>query len=175
MGSVVAVASNEVNLSFFLGIAVFWLHGGQRGRLLGAKTAAIGASVFLATGLYEAFGGKADSLILQLSFAFGSCLAVLSLLSRERYGQGRLPRALVRLGVASYSIYLCHVPVLYIFSAMFNHDWVCRLPGEIIFVILMIVIGLAGLASYRFLEAPLLRGLHRLEPSSRPQASGSRR
>src|SRR5271169_2094357 len=129
MNSVVAVASNQVDLLFFFGIAVFWLHRGRCGRLFGAKTAVIGAAIFLATGLFEVFYGEVDSLVPELPLAFATCLVMLSLLSRERYGQRRVAYMLVKLGMASYSIYLSHTPVLYLFFAIFTHDRVCWLPG----------------------------------------------
>ena len=101
------------NLQFFAGMGVAWLVLHRpiwRPRLW----LLVGAAIFLATGMYESFGVavRPEWPPLTMAYASGSGLALLGLASMDRQARWRVPRPLVALGSASYSIYLIHLTTL---------------------------------------------------------------
>ena len=131
-----------------------------KGRLHHARIALVASAIFLAAGLYlvgeHATPGPTDRLPRLLTFgSFAICL-IYAAIALE--GRGQLSaRWLQALGDASYSLYLWHVPVFWLLNwtgalsgfYSYEHPY---LTAAIWFVLALPV----GLASYRWIERPLL-------------------
>jgi len=95
-----------------------------------------------------------------LLFAPGATLILLSAVLLEPSLHRRVPRGLVRLGDASYAIYLLHAPLISLTSRaaakipVFD-NWLASLMLSIVCVVT------AGLAFYAFVERPALAAFRR--------------
>jgi exopolysaccharide production protein ExoZ len=151
------------NIEFFFGMAVARLALDRRWRQPRILLLA-GVVLFLANGLFESYG---PTLPIEypprhLIYALGAAMTLYGLVGAEMVGTLRVPAPLIRLGGASYSLYLIHVIVL-----MFYQQLLLRvkhfvpLQPEIIF---FIALGLCIVISVAFserIEQPLLRRLRR--------------
>lgn len=120
--------------------------------LIGAGTLAVDA------GVVPPLDGWRGVLI----YGIGSAFLVAGCAGLERNGAlRRIPPSLVRLGDASYSLYLSHVLTLSAVGRVWHHCF--DSPSLINHLALLIVASSAavawGLLSHRFIEAPLLRFL----------------
>jgi exopolysaccharide production protein ExoZ len=103
-------------------------------------------------------------------YLFASFLLVLGLAKLDQISKTKAPKAATSLGVASYSIYLVHYPVISIVSKMIARlDRATRLPMEVYFVLVAMAALLVSLAFYRLVERPLLATLRERLLSPRSQ------
>ncbi len=95
-------------------------------------------------------------------FGVAAALIVAGAVAYERNakGKGKIPRALVTLGDASYSLYLSH---LFVFAILRRFIEPLNGPGFVPHVLWLMTLGAAalvgGFVSYRFVERPILRRL----------------
>lgn len=138
--------TNALSLEFALGCFIAWLN--DRGFVArGLIAGAIGLALF-AAGDWWCVHIQPDGptpLPRLLMFGVGSALCLYALISFERRGAMTFARPLVRLGDASYSLYLWHFPMI-IFAVTFG-------IGPIMIPLTFV----AALASYYWIEVPLLR------------------
>ncbi len=169
------------NMEFFFGIAVARLVHDRRwwrpGTLL-----VVGMALFLADGLFESYG---PALPIEypprhLIYALGAAMTLYGLVGAETAGTLHVPAPLIRLGAASYSLYLIHVIVLLIYQQLLLRvKRFVPLQPEIVF---FVALGLCLVVSVAFserIEQPLLRRLRRaaevLRPGSVVHAGGDAR
>ncbi len=155
------------NFDFFFGIATAIL---LRRRLIWqpGMLAAIGAALFLATGLWESFGVAPmhEWPVRNLSYALGSALILYGVATLDAARRTRVPGLALRLGAASYSIYLTHIPVVLVveFGLRFVTPHV-PLPVELAFVLVVASGIIAGTVFSEWVEQPILRwGRRRTAP-----------
>ena len=101
------------NLEFLFGIATARLvRAGRVWRPVGCMMT--GATGFLAIGMLDSFGGTTRAFLPAYIVGYGLCSALLLYGVAVMAGSGRsfLPEWAVRLGTASYSIYLVHIIAL---------------------------------------------------------------
>ena len=120
--------------------------------------AAAGATLLLAAGLAADFGliGQATR---GLKVFTGLCSAaiVLGLVEAERRGRLGTPAPLVRLGAASYSVFLVHLMAIHLFLALAGLcAWTRSLPRDALFLGAVVAAIGFGLLFWRFVETPLV-------------------
>lgn len=154
--------TNPMLLQFGCGVVIGWLHCHQRldiGPWLAAGLGATG-TVLLCLDISDAY---------RLTALSGSAALVLSALSPAVAGwQSEFWR---RLGDASYSIYLIHIPALGVARLLYLQlaSGESSLPGAASFMLVALTLSCAaGCLCHRLLELPLLAAL------SRRRASGAR-
>ena len=135
---------HPLTLEFAFGCAIAWLNA--RGLIRRELLAGAIGLAFFAAGDWWCVHTQAPPAGLPqlLTFGLGSALCMYGLIGLERHGM-RFPRALVRLGDASYSLYLWHFPMI-IFALKLG-------IGPIMIPLTFV----AALASYHWIEMPLLR------------------
>jgi peptidoglycan/LPS O-acetylase OafA/YrhL len=95
------------------------------------------------------------------TFGIAAAFIVYGLVGSERRGTFVLPAWLCKFGDPSYSVYIWHQLVLAVFEAVAAElDLFYRLPALLVFAIATIAVLAVALASYRWIERPLLEGLH---------------
>jgi exopolysaccharide production protein ExoZ len=151
------------NIEFFFGMAVARLALDRRCWRPRMMLLA-GVVLFLANGLFESYG---PALPIEypprhLIYAFGAAMTLFGLVGAETVGTLRVPPPLIRLGGASYSLYLIHVIVLMFYQQLLlRAKHFVPLQPEIIF---FVALGLCIVISVAFserIEQPLLRRLRR--------------
>ncbi|SEM17939.1 Peptidoglycan/LPS O-acetylase OafA/YrhL, contains acyltransferase and SGNH-hydrolase domains [Pseudoxanthomonas sp. GM95] len=151
--SLASILLNPLNLEFVFGMTAAWLVLGTRLRT--AWPFVLGAVASL--GLFAWLGYPRGS-----SYLFGLGLACLlvPLVRLEDAGAFGVPRALVRLGNASYAIYLLHMPLMSAVARIsarvpLLHHWAAN-------VLLSLVAAIAaGVAYHRLFENPALAWVRR--------------
>ena len=166
-----ALYFSPYNLLFLLGMAAAWL---IRSRTVRRPTllAVGGLGLFFAAGLQE--GGPAWLSDPQQSLlcGLGSMTALIGLVELERGGRLRVPRFLIRLGEASYAIYLAHLSVLVLMAKLAT-----RLPGRDAvppgawYAVFFVSAVVAGLVFHLLVERPMLRALERVAGTGRHDAA----
>ncbi len=151
------------NIEFFVGMGVAHLLLKQRIHWPLACALA-GMVLFIGTGLHEAWGPvrAPEWPPRHMCYAIGAGLMLYGLAGTELTGRLRVPRALVELGTASYSIYLVHTIVLIVLQQVVlrlrPHVW---LTAELWFVVFVVVSVAAGIVFSRTVELPLLHRVRR--------------
>lgn len=152
-------------LEFILGCTVA-LHIGGVGRRAGIGSLFLGLAGFAAGTIALATRGEPFPLgwTRVLIYGASSALFVTGIVALERAGQRRVPRLLVALGDASYSLYLSHVPVIAVVGLAWRRLAVAPPPGLHVAALVsgFAVALVAGVASFRLVELPLLRASRRL-------------
>jgi peptidoglycan/LPS O-acetylase OafA/YrhL len=146
-------------IEFWAGMAIGWLYLNER--MSAAPAIAAAAVVVGFTGLV-AFG---------LPFQVPAVLLVAGVVSLER--AQRVPRwpILGYLGDASYSTYLTHGAALEIFYLAWRH---LHRPEDVLGEVAALAAAVAaGLLCYRYVEAPLVKVLHRPRPEGPVTKHGS--
>jgi peptidoglycan/LPS O-acetylase OafA/YrhL len=155
-----AFLGSSFNTYFFVGMAsAFFVRRVQVGcplLLLGG-----GAALFLATGLSEnAALFERAGLVAKAGFGAASFCMLLGLVALEQRGRLRMPRAMARLGAASYSLYLIHtIVILVLAKGLFVSGLGRALPSLAVFAGAVGTALIAALAFHRWVEAPLLSAL----------------
>jgi exopolysaccharide production protein ExoZ len=152
---VYGLGANPMMLQFAAGV---WLaHRGQRGRRIepgaGAVFIVLGAAIFAAMGL----SGFRNEFFRPFLWGLPAVMIVAGALALEGGPRLRPPPALVRLGDASYAIYLCHLPIV----ALVAHTMGARYLGLFVPAAMLASIA-AGLAFHHLIERPLIRGFRAL-------------
>lgn len=151
-----------LNLLFLIGIAGAFIIR-RRDVHRPAFTLAIGLATFLGAGAYELVSGLTDWVI--LGYGLGAGLGVVGAVWMERQGRLTCPAWLAKLGDASYSIYLVHLPVLSLLTKIaFALGLASVFPLPAAFGLLFLISISAGLVFHHLIERPLLA---RLKPPGR--------
>jgi exopolysaccharide production protein ExoZ len=141
--------ANPLMLEFAAGAALAqWTARG--GRIMpGAGLVFGGLGVALLAAMW--LGGLQDTLWRPLLWGLPAVMIVAAALAIEPVKALTPPRTLIRLGDASYAIYLCHLPTVALVAAAIGwpHVWLF-VPAAIAASII------AGLAFHRFVERPLI-------------------
>ncbi len=133
----------------------------------------LGVLVFLATGMADVFRGPLGMHLHVLGYTSGSVLALAGAVEAERCGKLNVPRTLVRLGDASYSIYLVHQPVLsFVAKAAKKCGLDHYVPNVVLFFLVAGASVLAGCLFHVAVERPLLRRLRRPRGERREDGNG---
>jgi peptidoglycan/LPS O-acetylase OafA/YrhL len=136
---------NAISLEFALGCAVAWLN--ERNWIRRELIAwALGLLLVGCGEWWFVQIAPITSTSRFLMFGVGAALCLYALVGLERRGFALFPRVIVRLGDASYSLYLWHLPLFAVLMSLG-----IRKAGAVSLVFV------AALASYYLIEAPLLR------------------
>lgn len=148
-----SVYTASCNLDLVLGVGACWL-AGTRGR--GLREAVVAAVVLAGASWLLSHGSRAASLTLGIGFAF----ALVLLVKLERAGLLRVPRWVVALGNATYSIYLLHEAFsgLLLKLARSSHLQ-ATLGPQLTYLLVLVAAILLGCAAYRLVERPMIRFL----------------
>lgn len=173
----VAIVANPLSLEFVLGvvIGVAAVHG----RYVRPPTVlALGVLAFVACLVYLGASGWAEfpsDPVRVALVAVPAALVVYGAIGVEVTGRRLLPRPVQRMGDASYSLYLVHVPALTAFGIVLagrlpTTPWVHALVVPLVIALVVA----AALACYRLAERPLQvlahRALRALLPDAAPVA-----
>lgn len=124
--------------------------------------AALGAALFLATGLDDAYSHTLSRPPQIAAYGLGAALVLVGSVMLERQGRLVAPAALVLAGQASYSIYLTHMLVLAVAAKLALRLGLPDIvPGPAGFVLLAAVAIAAGIVVHRLVEKPLVRATRR--------------
>lgn len=121
--------------------------------------AGAGIAMFLASWMWQAFDNPSNSFWPTLLYGTGSLLMIVGFAGLEQSQRLAAPKFLLRLGDASYSLYLIHFPVVSaccIFARRFNETYV-RLPNFIYLAFTSMVAVGAGLIFHQLVEVPLVK------------------
>jgi len=152
---IVRFVLNERNLEFIVGCLSAWLC--LRGPIWRPGLWLLGgAGMLVIGGLYVDRVGAMPLLMHTMLFGTGSFLIVTSTCYLERTGRLRMPRALVFLGDASYSIYLLAFAFVNIVGLVAIRMSVLE-PGAQLGGLMIVAAVCGGAASYVVLERPILR------------------
>jgi exopolysaccharide production protein ExoZ len=160
------------NIEFFFGMAVARLVLDRRWWRPGAVLVT-GAALFLANGLFESYG---PALPIEfpprhLIYALGAAMTLYGLVGTETAGTLRVPAPLIRLGGASYSLYLVHViVVLFYQQLLLRVKRFVPLQPEIVFFVGVGLCVVIAVAFSERIEQPLLRRLRRAAEVPRPRS-----
>lgn len=151
------------NIEFFFGMSTALLV--RRRVWRPACMLAAGVAIFFGNGLYESFGPK-QSLewpAHQLLYALGAALILYGVARLDLAQRWTIPAWALKLGTASYSIYLIHMPVVLVSGELIRRaQSVVSVPVEAGFVAVLVVSVIAGLVVHRYVERPIMRYSSRL-------------
>jgi len=145
------------NLGFFFGMFAAYIvkkgvTGNRRTLFL------IGAATFCGVALVEnlaIFDGYAPSA--QVAYGLSAMLIVIGIASSNLHGQLEAPRFLTKLGAASYSIYLLHLPCIgIIYKLLAVTGLLAHLPLGLLYLLLSVASILLCSAASRLIEYPLM-------------------
>ena len=145
------------NIEFLFGIGVAFLV--RRRAVAPVVFIGLGAAVFVSNGFYESFGPDAAEWPPRVLFyALGAAMIIYGTAAIDRQGGWSIPRPLIALGQASYSIYLVHVTILLVVAQVVRRLWVyVAMPVEIAFVGAVATAVIGGICFSNLLEQPILR------------------
>ena len=126
------------------------------------RLAACGVALFLLTGMIEIYGRPLSMPEHVFGYTTGSVLIMAGAIGAERSGLLHVPRWLVFLGDASYSIYLVHFPALSLLAKVVQKlrldSWI---PSPLLFCLLAASAVGVGCLFHLAVERPLLKLLRR--------------
>lgn len=133
---------------------------------------ALGAGVFLATGLTDNYLNELPRELEISLYGLGSALALLGGVEAERSGLLKAPRLLTLLGQASFAIYLTHMLTLPVVAKLSDMagltTWV---PDIIAFPTLVIAATVGGLAAHFWIEKPIIAIARTIRAALRQQSA----
>ncbi len=170
-----AVISSWFNLHFFVGMGAAWL---LRHRTIPMPWTflLLGIAVFLAAGTAEDLGLLwGPGYVTHLGYGVGSGLAILGLVEAERQNRLHVPRVMIALGGASYSIYLTHLlSIGAVWQILVAAHLTSVLPASIQFLALFASGVFGGWVISRLIEHPATEIARRLTtPRARPAEAAS--
>lgn len=147
------------NIQFLFGLAAAeMLRRGDAPRP--GLMAAVGAALFLANGMAESFlpAVMQEWPPRHLVYALASALAIYGLATLDRQGRTRVPRAMLAVGSASYSVYLLHILSVLILAELLKRARpFLDLPLEIVYLLVVVITVAASVVFSRLVERPLMR------------------
>jgi len=158
------------NFGFFLGMLAAKLLIAER---INRERWYIGAGIilFFTAGIYESFGSNIPNewWLLHCCYLIGSTLFILGIVSYEqRYGLN-VPKLLLALGKASYSIYLTHVIVLMVLAKLCVYlSW---LPTNVTFILYIAGTLVAGVIFSNIVEFPVIKSVNRWFKGKQPRVA----
>ncbi len=165
-----AYVVSPLNLLFGFGVAAWWVSRRAPPTLAWGIVGAA-AVVFLALGLESVLSPVLPAPLREQGFGLACAVGLAALVSIERQRRVAVPRLLLMLGAASYSIYLTHFPLLSLLAKVaLKARLVGRVPAELSFVVVVMLAVAAGYGFHRLVERPLLKRLGR---SLRPAAAAA--
>ena len=152
---------SPLNLLFGFGIAAWWVS--RRSPIPAAAPIAVAAvAVFIGLGLEAVHLGSLAAPVREQAFGLACAVGLATIVSIERHRRLAVPRILLMLGAASYSIYLTHFPLLSMFAKIAAKTGVIgRIPAELAFIVVVMLTVAAGYGFHRLVERPLLGRLGR--------------
>jgi peptidoglycan/LPS O-acetylase OafA/YrhL len=148
-----------LHLLFAMGMGTaWWLR--TRSIPMPALWLAAGIALFWGTGMEKVYHPVLPMAWRDLLFGAWSVMMLMGLVELDRSGRLRLPAWSLRLGDASYSIYLVHFPALSLFAKLILPLAVrFGIPGELSYLVLLGLAVMTGVACHLWVEKPLLRSL----------------
>ncbi len=148
-----------VNLLFVYGVLTWRL---SQLRIPGASLIAASAAVaFVAVGADAVWWQRLSEPVHEQFFGLAAAIGLAATVSIERRRAVAVPRPLLLLGAASYSIYLTHFPILSLLAKLsVRFGIVARVPAEIAFIGVVVLTVAAGIAVHRLVERPLLAAIN---------------
>lgn len=143
------------NLGFFLGMFAAKLIVSKR-VIFEKALMTLGLLLFFSVGLFESFAENIPKgwWLLHTCYLLGSTLFIVGVVSYEQKHGLKVPRFLLTIGKASYSIYLTHVIVLMIFAEVTNlFMW---LSPNVFFSLCIVGSVFAGILFSKFVEFPVI-------------------
>jgi exopolysaccharide production protein ExoZ len=131
--------------------------------------AAGGLLLFVYFELAAAYRSLSDDLI-RNGLGIAAAVAIAGLVAHEQQGRSFTPKPLVRLGAASYALYLVHYHALAIGARILQRLGLSGLPDPIIALVLVSIALCAGFGAHYLVERPLDRLLRRKRVPSAPIA-----
>lgn len=142
---------NAIVLEFMLGMLVF--HLARRTKLLGAPAVVLGFALLAATAFL-----KVEHRV--LLWGVPAALILYGFVSLE--GVLRAPRLLKAIGDASYSLYLTHGLLTYLYSGLVKRGWFASTTKQNVAILVGTLLAvLLGFAFYRLIEKPVLDRFNR--------------
>jgi peptidoglycan/LPS O-acetylase OafA/YrhL len=149
--------ASPLNLLFAFGVGA-WAVSRRAGNRFAAPLAVAGALAFVGVGMEAVFVHRLSEAASQLAFGAAAAIGLAAVVALERSRQVAVPKLLVLLGAASYSIYLTHFPLLSMLAKVavrtgMRDHW----PPQLSFIVLVGVAVAAGVVFHLVVEKPLLR------------------
>lgn len=168
---ILAFIVNPLHMEFFFGVLIgiaaskSKLNLGWLSCVAGCGLFAVGAAITF----YLERQSSVEGFTRLFTFGLGSAFVLAGLVALELRRPTHVPKIFTMLGDASYSIYLCHLIILAIIRNLVarfypNSYWAHA-------VSILVVIGLViliGMLSYKFVERPTMRILRRIGPKAVP-------
>ena len=150
-----AFVFHPAHVLFGLGILAYWLF--DRRDIVSPKLClTLGIVLFGGTWIAVAYGAFLKNAISTWCYGVGAMLMILGGVVLETKTALRLPRVLIFLGEASYSIYLVHFPALSGFAKVATKLKALGIPNELLFVMVATGGVAVGVVFYLLVERPLL-------------------
>ena len=151
---------SSYHLQFLLGAGVAWLVRRGQVRIPRVVCAAGGVGLLLAAGLENSGTIAYLGLASQALFGSASACVVAGAVAAERHGGLHAGVTSVFMGVASYAIYLVHIPVMAaVCPLLYAAGLIGVLPGWVLMAALTAAGIAAGVAMHVLFERPILRWL----------------
>ena len=146
---------HPAHVLFGLGILAYWLFV-SRNIVFPKLSLMLGILLFGGTWIAVAYGVVPKNAISTWCYGVGAMLMILGGVVLETKTALRMPRVLIFLGEASYSIYLVHFPALSGFAKLVTKLKERNVPDELLFVMVAMGGVAVGVVFYLLVERPLL-------------------
>jgi len=151
--------ASPLNLLFFLGIACFWLYK-NKPVVRPGLVAMAGVAMFAVFGSLSIPQGVNENWFFVLGFGMSAAIGILGFAALEIGGALKIPKVLIILGSASYSIYLIHYPLIALMGKLLIKLGLREYPGISWLIVGATAIAFGILAHY-VIERPLTNILRR--------------
>ena len=148
-----------VNLLFGYGVLTWRLS--QVRIPAAAMLAVLAATAFVAVGADAVWWQRLSEPLHEQLFGLSAAIGLAATVSIERRRTVAVPRPLLLLGAASYSIYLIHFPLLSLLAKLSVRSGIVgRVPAEVAFAGVVAVTVAVGIAVHKLVERPLLAAIN---------------
>ncbi|MGL4542478.1 MAG: acyltransferase family protein, partial [Polymorphobacter sp.] len=157
-----AYLASPINLLFAFGAGTWWLSNRALPRIdvtrWAVPTAVAAAATFVAVGMDAVFTQQLSWALRQLAYGAAAATGLAAVVALERSRPVAVPRLMLRLGAASYAIFLTNFTLLSMLAKIAVHagirdSW----PPELAFILLVGSAVALGLVFHTLIEVPLLR------------------